>query len=550
MTQVLAKLPSQIKNTILIKLSNNESHLQYDIQQNIDCKDAFEWDFDASRIKKTALAQLVSVDFKQSTITLNYEKQQLLNKVEKKQEFDYLYILFQLIEACYELHKINLLGRCLSTSNIEINEKSQIKIYRYGYSHNLLNTDEVIILAPETIFEDKVQISCDIWLIGMIIYEVVFKKQKSSFIYPHQYSQYKIFINNCMQTNTFEDLYDNLVDPNISAILQLLLIFDAESRISSYSAVILFLMELQPKYKAKLVEILRFYENNSQFASINIQSRSEKRDPPKKKLLKNLQSKSLDNLEKSQEMLLHSNRRIFLEKKKEEENIKIKILRYSYQKSVRLFNKIYELQIHHKENLKPENIEFCQNIHFKLYQISFLISLRRQISSLTNKTESLNLDRYLYNKTEEILNLQIQNIKQQSNILFKQELQHILKELEKLKITYQGIKNIYNKILARQLEATLENQIEQLDQDLQKNDLTKKFASEINLRIIIAQNIQLYLNDKHSVNLFFFPMKFYLGLSEITEPEDIERYLQRSPNSLKVYILNLLKNYQNEDQNN
>lgn len=33
------------------------------------------------------------------------------------------------------------------------------------------------------------------------------------------------------KANTFDDLFDNLVPPEISLILQLLLIFDAESRV-------------------------------------------------------------------------------------------------------------------------------------------------------------------------------------------------------------------------------------------------------------------------------------------------------------------------------
>ncbi|CAD8170967.1 unnamed protein product [Paramecium pentaurelia] len=541
MKQVLGNLPSQIKNTILKRLSNNESLLEYKIQQNTDCKEAFEWDLDASQINQTALAQIVSADFRDSTITLSYEKQQLLNKVEKKNELNHLYILFQLLEACYELHKKFILGRCLSTSTIEIDSSSQIKIYRYGFSHNLINNDEIILLAPETIFEDKVQISSDIWLIGTIIYELVFQKSISQFKYPQQFEQYKNFINICMQANTFDDLCDNLVDPNISVILQLLLIFDAETRVQSYSAVILLMKEFLPKHRAKLDEILRFYENEMMNANIRIIQRSEKRDPPQKYRQKNIKSKSVESKQLNLEILSHANRRINpLNKMKE--------LRYAFTQIVQPVDKIYTLQIVHKENLKEENIKFCQNINFKLYQISFLINLRKQISYFTKKTELLNIEKYLFIKTEQIINLLITNIKTIKNILFISELNYIQKQLNLMKTTSQEITNIYNKIPAQFLEGTLENQIKQLQQTLQNNNLIKHITTEIMLRILIAQNIEYYLADKQSVNLFLFPMKFYLGLSEITEPEEIERYLQRSTVKQQIYLQNVLMNYKKQQQ--
>ncbi|CAK74007.1 unnamed protein product (macronuclear) [Paramecium tetraurelia] len=539
MNQVLPILPSQINNTILKRMPNNELLLEYQIQQNTDCKDAFEWDLNASQIHQTALAQIVSVDFRIGTITLSYEKQQLLNAaIRNNNQLNQLYILFQLLETCYELHKRFLLGRCLSTSAIEIDPNSKIKIYRYGFSHNLMNKDELIQLAPETIFEDKVQISSDIWLIGMILYELTFKKPISQFKYPDQLSQYKNFIRTSMQNNTFENLYSNFVDPKISVILQLLLIFDAEARVESYQAVILNLKDLLPQHKAKLDEILRFYENDITHISIKINSKSEQRDPPNRTRQKNVKSKSLDKKQIYYENLLHASRRIINKKE----------LKYAYTQNVQQIESIYKLQIVHKENQIQQNINLCQNVNFQLYQISFLINLRQLIASLTNGTELMILDKYLFVKIEQIIDLLINNIKNIKSILFTSELNHIQNLLGQIKNNYSDISKISDRLPAKFLKTTLQNQIQQFLQVLQNNNLTQKIAAQISLRLLIAQNIEYYLADKQSVNLFFFPMKFYLGLSEITEPQEIERYLQRSTISQQIYLQNLLMKYKQQQQ--
>ncbi|CAD8189436.1 unnamed protein product [Paramecium octaurelia] len=539
MNQALPILPSQINNTILKRMPNNDLILEYQIQQNTDCKDAYEWDLNASQLHQSALAQIVSVDFRIGTIALSYEKQQLLNTaIRNNNQLNQLYILFQLLEACYELHKRFSLGRCLSTSAIEIDPNSKIKIYRYGFSHNLMNKDELIQLAPETIFEDKVQISSDIWLIGMILYELAFKKSISQFKYPDQLSQYKNFIRTSMQNNTFDNLHCNFVDPRISIILQLLLIFDAEARVESYQAVILNLKDLLPQHKAKLDEILRFYENDITHINIKINSRSEKRDPPNRSRQRNVKSKSLGNKQIYYENLLHANCRI----------INQKVLKYAYTQNVQNVDTIYKLKILHSENQNVQNINLCQNINFQLYQISFLINLRQLIASLTKETELMILDKYLFVKTEQIVDLLINNIKNIKSILFTTELNHIQKLLGQIKTNYSDISKISDRLPARFLQTSLENQIKQFQQVLKNNNLTKQIATQISLRLLIAQDIEHYLADKSSVNLFFFPMKFYLGLSEITEPEEIERYLQRSTISQQIYMQNLLMKYKQQQQ--
>ena len=106
----------------------------------------------------------------------------LLSKQGKLSEQSALLIFKQLLEAFQVLNKYNIMHRDLKPDNIFFHN-GVIKLGDFGFCKNLNSADEMaktmlgspIYMAPEVLRGEIYSNKADIWSLGVVLYEMLFK---------------------------------------------------------------------------------------------------------------------------------------------------------------------------------------------------------------------------------------------------------------------------------------------------------------------------------------------------------------------------------------
>lgn len=154
-------------------------------------------------------------------------------------------IITSITYGIQDLHKYNILHRDIKPSNILICKNFNIKLTDFGsstYNYNLHYTfiGTPCYMSPEMIQHKKYTYSIDIWAIGCIFYELIT-------LYPPFYSK---FIRNLYN----KILRNNKLMSNIPYY---------------YKSIIKGLLNINPKQRFTLNDILVFFEKEKQLEKIN-----------------------------------------------------------------------------------------------------------------------------------------------------------------------------------------------------------------------------------------------------------------------------------------
>jgi len=151
----------------------------------------------------------------------------LKNYIDSKEtKYDNNYIN-QTLNGLKYLYKKNILHRDIKPQNILIHDYI-IKICDFGFAKNIKDVDLIntfcgspLYMAPEMIINREYNDKSDIWSLGVIIYEIIFKR------HPYNvHNQTELFVK-------LKDSNDIIIEPNrLSDLLSKILVKDPNKRIS------------------------------------------------------------------------------------------------------------------------------------------------------------------------------------------------------------------------------------------------------------------------------------------------------------------------------
>lgn len=119
---------------------------------------------------------------------LEYCEQDLKNYVKSKggklSEDECINILQQITTGFKEVHKKNIIHRDIKPANFLIH-KGCIKISDFGFARSVDNVEELMFLtflgsplymSPQILGKEKFSSKCDIWSLGVTIFEILYGK--------------------------------------------------------------------------------------------------------------------------------------------------------------------------------------------------------------------------------------------------------------------------------------------------------------------------------------------------------------------------------------
>lgn len=100
--------------------------------------------------------------------------QQLISRGVPFSEQSIVQWLFQLLQALHRLHSHKLLARCISTASIKIDAQTNAPVLMdFGFYPDILKENLRCITAPEVVLKQSYDSKIDIWLLGVICYELI-----------------------------------------------------------------------------------------------------------------------------------------------------------------------------------------------------------------------------------------------------------------------------------------------------------------------------------------------------------------------------------------
>ncbi len=145
------------------------------------------------------------------------------------------YFMEQIKSAMIYLREKNIMHRDLKTSNILLKKENDlfvVKICDFGFAKKIMNDIELshticgtpLYMSPEIIMENKYNFKSDLWSIGVILYELIYKK------YPYissNITELKLKINS--ETPQYDPSID--ISSECRNLMEMLLTYNVNNRI-------------------------------------------------------------------------------------------------------------------------------------------------------------------------------------------------------------------------------------------------------------------------------------------------------------------------------